>query len=209
MKTSEQTNEILQALLEVKKELCAVSKSANNPFFKSKYADLNTHLDEVEPRLEKEGCILLQPVNVDNTVETRIVHVKSGQWISSEMQLINSKNTMQEIGSAITYARRYTLGALLSMKAEDDDGEKSMSRATKPAHPVTLLNNTPPVKTGLVSVNTTQLEPVKSTVETLIGSLKEHSTSLTPIKTSSFSKKNKQTPVTPLETTPISTTSFE
>lgn len=128
MKTSEKIDKIYAAVFAVKKELVAVAKSADNPFFKSKYADLNTHLDEVEPRLEKVGCMLLQPINSDNTVESRIVHIESGQFISSEMPLIVAKNTMQDAGSAVTYARRYTLGALLSMKSEDDDGEKSMGR---------------------------------------------------------------------------------
>jgi hypothetical protein len=128
MKTSEKTDKIYEAIFNTKKQLTSVAKSSDNPFFKSKYADLNAHLDVAEPILQDNGCIVFQPANVNdagvNSVETRIVHVASQQFVSSEMALLVGKNTMQDLGSAVTYARRYTLGSLLSMKAEDDDGNK-------------------------------------------------------------------------------------
>lgn len=128
------TDKIYPALAKVKSELGAIVKSANNPFFKSKYADLNTHLDAVEPLLEKNGLVLLQPVvagyGAANVVYSQIIHVESGQSVSSSMSLVGETD-MQKAGSGITYARRYTLGSLLSMKAEDDDGEGSMNRGAK------------------------------------------------------------------------------
>ena len=135
MKTSEKIDMILSGLRKVKSELQAVTKSASNPFFKSKYADLNTHLDAVEPLLEKNGLILLQPVSVNeatgaNTVSSIIID-PSGQFVSSQMTVVAKENDMQKLGSAITYARRYTLGALLSMKAEDDDGNVASDKASK------------------------------------------------------------------------------
>lgn len=153
MKTSESLDKLLPALLKVKQNLQAVTKGANNPFFKSKYADLNTHLDAVEPLLHENGLILVQPVNISesgNVVESRIYHSGSGQFISSEMSLIG-ENKMQDAGSAVTYARRYTLGALLSMKAEDDDGEVSMGRKSTsksaPSKPkTTSFRNKPETK---------------------------------------------------------------
>lgn len=133
MKTSEQLDKVLPAIMAVKTKLQAVTKSANNPFFKSKYADLNTYLDEVEPLLEANELVLLQPVTVietANIVSSIIMH-KSGQFISSEMSVVNAPD-MQKLGSAITYARRYTLGALLSMKAEDDDGNGAVGKTPAP-----------------------------------------------------------------------------
>jgi len=131
---SSETDKLFPALAKVKKELQAVSKSANNPFFKSKYADLNTYLDEVEPRLEKEGLMLLQPCSVDssgnNLVHSIIVHVESGQRVVSSMKLVGDAK-MQDAGGGVTYARRYTLGAVLSMKAEDDDGNKVSGKTEK------------------------------------------------------------------------------
>lgn len=131
MKTSEQTDQILPKLANAIKELGGVKKSANNPFFKSKYADLNTHLDVAEASLDTQGLILLQPVSRDERgsfVETIILDPKSGQFVSSAMDLVLNKQSMQDMGSAVTYARRYTLGALLSMQALDDDGETAMGR---------------------------------------------------------------------------------
>lgn len=125
-------NVIYTGLAKVKEELGSIVKSANNPYFKSKYADLNTHLEAVEPLLHKNGMILLQPIQIIdgvNTVSSIIIDTKSGQKISSSMRLIGEAD-MQKAGSAVTYARRYTLGALLSMRAEDDDGESAVGRTT-------------------------------------------------------------------------------
>lgn len=132
MRTSEKIDQILPKLAKALKDLGGVKKSANNPFFKSKYADLNTHLDVAEETLDKQGLILLQPVSRDERgsyVESIILDPASGQFVASAMDLILGKQSMQDMGSAVTYARRYTLGALLSMQALDDDGEASMGRA--------------------------------------------------------------------------------
>lgn len=133
MKTSQETNKILPALLKVKSQLKAVTKGADNPFFKSKYATLNDHLGEVEPLLSEHGMMLLQPVGMSETgkafVESRIVHAESGQWVSSEMPLVTVKEDMQQLGAAATYARRFTISALLSMQAEDLDGEDAVGRS--------------------------------------------------------------------------------
>lgn len=133
MKTSLLTDKIFPALFKAKQEFASVAKKSDNPFFKSKYSDLNTHLEVVEPVLAVHGLMLLQPgVSSDNgvssVVQSVVVHAESGQWVASEMTLLVSKNTMQDAGSAITYARRYTLGALLSLKSEDDDGETAAGR---------------------------------------------------------------------------------
>ena len=132
MKTSQETNKILPALLKVKSELKAVNKGADNPFFKSKYATLNGHLEEAEPLLSKNGLMVLQPINMTDSgsayVETVIIHAESGQFVSSSMPLVVIKEDMQQLGAAATYARRFTLSALLSMQAEDLDGEDAVGR---------------------------------------------------------------------------------
>jgi hypothetical protein len=135
MKTSEQLDKIIPALMTVKGKLQAVTKGANNPFFKSKYADLNTYLDEVEPLLAENELVLFQPVRVAditgaNIVASIIMH-KSGQFISSEMNVAAGNLDAQKLGAAVTYFRRYTLGALLAMKAEDDDGNTASGKTTE------------------------------------------------------------------------------
>lgn len=132
MKTSEQLDKILPALMTVKSKLQAVTKGANNPFFKSKYADLNTYLDEVEPLLQGNQMVLFQPVSVDpvsgaNIVSSRIMH-ESGQFIESSMAINGAGLDAQKMGAAVTYLRRFTLGPLLAMRAIDDDGEEAVGR---------------------------------------------------------------------------------
>jgi len=128
MKTSEKVDVILPKLAKALNELGSVKKGADNPFFKSKYADLNTHIDVAEKALNSQGLMLLQPVNRDERgsfVESIIIDPSSGQYVSSVMDLLLTKQDMQNMGSAVTYARRYTLSALLSMQAEDDDGNSA------------------------------------------------------------------------------------
>lgn len=134
MNTSPQIDKIVPALIAVKSKLQAVTKDANNPFFKSKYADLGAHLDAVEPLLAENGLVLTQPTGIHpttgkNTVSSILMHT-SGQYISSVMALVSKdENDMQKLGSAVTYGRRYTLGALLGMKAEDDDGNAASGKS--------------------------------------------------------------------------------
>jgi hypothetical protein len=139
MKTSESIKNIAVALLASQKLMGGAKKGASNPYFKSKYADLGSVLEACKELLNEAGVAILQPhSNRDgkNFVETILLHAASGEWISSETEVVCSKqNDPQALGSAITYARRYGLQSLLSMPAEDDDGEGAMSRAPKSVAP--------------------------------------------------------------------------
>lgn len=115
--------ELLSALANVKKEVGTLSKTATNPFFKSKYFDINSLIEQIEPLMEKNGLLLLQPIEL-NHVQSVIYHIESGKSVMSSMQLPNLQDP-QKIGSAITYYRRYTLQSLLGLQAEDDDGNKA------------------------------------------------------------------------------------
>lgn len=124
-------SKLLQKLLKVKKEMGTVIKGSKNDHFKSRYADLNAYLEVVDPVLEANGLLLLQPLvsSVDgDKVVTTILDVDTGDKVESEMKLLSVKNTMQDLGSAVTYARRYTLSSLLGLGAEDDDGELANGR---------------------------------------------------------------------------------
>lgn len=89
----------------------------------SKYADLNAILSTVEPVLLENGLVLIQPIQ-GNSVCTQIVDIDSGAMLESCMDLPQGV-TPQNMGSAITYYRRYTLQSALSLQAVDDDGEKA------------------------------------------------------------------------------------
>lgn len=86
----------------------------------SKYADLNAIMAEVEPVLLENGLLLIQPIQ-DNAVCTQIIDIDSGDMLESCMSLPQNVNP-QQMGSAISYYRRYTLQACLSLQAVDDDG---------------------------------------------------------------------------------------
>ena len=121
---------IYKKLFEAKKEIGKISKDSKNPFFKSKYFDVNSLLEHVEPILQKHDLLLLQPI-VDSKVSTIIIDVESGdQTINSVIQLPQIQDP-QKLGSAITYYRRYTLQSLLGLQAEDDDGNKAVKAIKK------------------------------------------------------------------------------
>ena len=115
-------------LNEVKKEIGAISKDATNPFFKSKYFDINSLLKHVEPLLQKNGLLLLQPI-IKGEVFSEIIDIESGDSVTSSIELPQIDDP-QKIGSCVSYYRRYTLQSLISLQSEDDDAN-SASQATK------------------------------------------------------------------------------
>lgn len=155
---SENIDKILPAIFAVKKELEAVKKSASNPFHKSKYADLNTHLEGVEPLLEKHGCVLMQPPSTDydgkNRVESIIFHVESNQYMGGSLTIEIDKPDPQKTLANITYYRRGIINSLLAMMTEDDDGNTASGRVIQPTNkkeevktetkPVTVVTNAKP-----------------------------------------------------------------
>jgi hypothetical protein len=116
-----------QRLLKVQSEIGAISKKANNPFFKSKYFDINMLIAEVLPILNKHGVTLLQPIRNGEVCSA----ISDGvEVIESSIQLPEI-NDPQKLGSAITYFRRYTLQSLLALQAEDDDGNLASGRVSQ------------------------------------------------------------------------------
>mgnify|MGYP003656131573 CR=1 FL=1 len=119
---------IFTKLQNLQKEIGSVSKDATNPFYKSKYFDINSLIKQLQPLLEKNNLVLLQPIESDyetNTeyVVTKIICPASEKSIESRKKL-STQSDPQKLGSEITYFRRYTLQSLLALQAEDDDGNK-------------------------------------------------------------------------------------
>jgi hypothetical protein len=123
--------EIAFALVKAQSEMSNPTKGATNPFFKSKYADLNSVREAVIHVLNSNGISVLQPmVNIDgkNFIKTVFLHV-SGEQVESFTEIIYSKqNDAQSQGSGITYARRYGLQSLACVGAEDDDGNAASKK---------------------------------------------------------------------------------
>ena len=137
---------IYKKLFEAKKEIGKISKDSKNPFFKSKYFDINSLLEHVEPILQKHNLLLLQPIS-SGAVSSIIydIDTESGKNYMSSSIPLPQLSDPQKLGSAVTYYRRYTLQSLLGLQAEDDDG----NLASKPAPPkvvdytkqIELINN--------------------------------------------------------------------
>jgi len=119
---------IATALVKAQSEMSNPKKGNTNPFFKSKYADLNAVREAVIPILNENGISVLQPlVHVDgkNFVNTILLH-ESGEMMESFTEIIyNKQNDAQAQGSGITYARRYGLQSFVCVGADDDDGNKA------------------------------------------------------------------------------------
>lgn len=126
---SEQLNELADALAKAQGAIKGASKDTTNPHFKSKYADLASVWDACREPLSKNGLAVIQTgatVNNQYIMRTRLMH-SSGQWIEGEVpcMIARQTNPMQALGSAITYARRYGLAAIVGIAPEDDDGNAS------------------------------------------------------------------------------------
>lgn len=127
MPTSTTISEIAKALSAFQGELKPAKKDEVNPFFKMKYADLASIWGVVREPLAKNGLSVTQLPHTESEklfLTTLLLH-SSGEWISSEMPVIAQKADSQSIGSALTYARRYSLSSMLGVAAEDDDGESA------------------------------------------------------------------------------------
>lgn len=119
-----QHQNIATALAAAQLEMGKALKSANNPHFKSKYADLSSVMDACLPALNRHGIAVIQPLQENEfgrSVVTRFIHA-SGEALDCPVPLIVGKQDMQGLGSAITYARRYGLMSLAGIAPEDDDG---------------------------------------------------------------------------------------
>lgn len=130
MNKSEQINELAAALVEAQKKIKGAVKDSQNPFFKSRYADLESVQDACKEALLNNGLAVSQVFGVKDgkQVLTTVLMHKSGQWISGEQELVSKDNTPQGFGSASTYARRYGLAAIVGVVQTDDDAETGMNR---------------------------------------------------------------------------------
>lgn len=146
MKTSETTAKVFAALIAAQAEIPAIHRDRENSHFRNKYATLDAIVDAVRPVLARHGLAVMSGVSVPHTseagtllafaVSTRLVHT-SGEWVESSVILPIAKNDPQGAGSAVTYGRRYSLSALLSLATDDDDdGEQAVGRDA-PAKPAT------------------------------------------------------------------------
>jgi enamine deaminase RidA (YjgF/YER057c/UK114 family) len=132
---SEQIGELAKALAAAQGEIRNAPKTSDNPFFKSRYADLAEVVDAVRGPLSKNGLAVVQiPLSTDGrtvTIHTVLMHT-SGQWIDGDLTLAPVKVDPQGIGSATTYGRRYALQGFTGVApTDDDDGNAASGKAVE------------------------------------------------------------------------------
>lgn len=131
---------IATAFVEAQKAFGPALKSSTNPHFRSRYADLSACVEAVIDALNSHGIALMQQTSecADGvTVETVLIH-ESGESLSSgKLHVPASKHDAQGYGSALTYARRYSLMAACGIAPEDDDGNAA-TRPAKNVNPATM-----------------------------------------------------------------------
>jgi hypothetical protein len=176
MNKSESIKNIAGALVKFQSSVSKVAKEANNPFFKSKYASLANILDTIQKPLSECGLAISQFPDA-NALTTIILHAESGEWMeSSYVMPVAKQNDPQAMGSAITYARRQSIGSILNLNIDDDDdGEKAMGRQIPkkdeltPKHP-SWTKAVEHLKTGgLMTDITSKFEVSPSNMKLLIG----------------------------------------
>ena len=134
---SENINELASALSKTQKELTNVSKDAENPYFKSHYATLANCWDSIRDALTKNGLSIVQTTDITDKgliLDTTLLH-SSGQWMCSSYPVDPIKKDPQGYGSALSYARRYSLAAMIGLAQADDDANEA-SKTTYQPRPV-------------------------------------------------------------------------
>ena len=135
MLTSDTITKITPALIKAQGEFAPAVKAKVNPHFKSKYVPLDVVIDAIAEPLRNNGIAILQQTDIQDArtvLVTRLIH-ESGEWIAGRYPVHPVKADPQGEGSALTYARRYALMALVGIAPEDDDGNAAVKAAEKTA----------------------------------------------------------------------------
>lgn len=143
---SQETTELAKALLQVQRQMSPAMKDGKNPFTRSNYATLNSVMESCREALLNNNIWLCQyPVPIDMPdclgLMTKLTHTESGQWQASLAVVPLPKADPQGMGSAMTYARRYAITAMLGMVTEDDDGEAAKRAPNAQSRPKAPANN--------------------------------------------------------------------
>jgi len=133
MNKSETITELAKAMCKAQAQMGGAVKDSNNPFFKSKYADLGAVIKVVKEPFANNGLSYVQfPIESNGRIgiETMLMH-ESGEWISNEFTVQLTKQDAQGAGSAISYCRRYGLQSMAGIPTADDDGNAAQFIAPK------------------------------------------------------------------------------
>lgn len=138
--TSPSSDNLFSALVKAQLEFTPIIKDKLNPHFKSKYADLDSIMKSIREPLLRNNLLLysfFDKVEEDVFLVTRITFAPTGENFQIDYPIVLPANEQQK-GSALTYARRYSICALLNLSADaDDDGNAAASKVAAEVEPLT------------------------------------------------------------------------
>lgn len=162
MKKSETITKLAAALNKAQAQLQPAIKDASNPFFHSRYADLESCWEAVRKPFTSNGLSIVQlPCMLGDkpALETTLLH-ESGEWISEAIQLFPVKLDSQAIGSALTYSRRYGLASITGLVQSDDDGNIASGKNHQPQPAQAPKMVTPPPSNPMKMASEAQVKMV-------------------------------------------------
>ena len=134
MATSKATRNIQSVMQQAHGMMDTVKKNSKNPFFKSNYADINIVLETINPVCETLGLVVFQAPRIidgNDVLYTKISLADNpSEFFEGELRLLLPSADMQKLGSAVTYARRYSLVTMFNLEQEDDDGQSASKHPT-------------------------------------------------------------------------------
>ncbi|MFA5243680.1 MAG: ERF family protein [Pedobacter sp.] len=133
MEKSESIINLAKALMAFQMKVAKINKDAVNPFFKSKYASLSNIQEAIYTPLAESGLTYSQLPSGQNGLCTILIHAESGEYFLDTYTMpVAKQNDPQAVGSAITYAKRYALVAMLGLNIDEDDDGNEASKKPKP-----------------------------------------------------------------------------
>lgn len=146
---SAELKDLFTALAKAQAEMQTAGLSAENPYFKTRYADLAAIVKASRPALTKNGLSIIQQIITNDEghtyLHTLLCHA-SGQWVESRVRIVPPKTDVQSLGSYITYLRRYSIAALCGIVTSDEDDDGNLA----------VVSYTPAVKTAQAAYISTQ-----------------------------------------------------
>jgi len=162
---SEQIAELATALSKAQGEFQVAQLNRQNPYFKSRYADLMSVVSSARPALSKHGLSVVQDILSDehgsNVLHTILLH-STGQYIESRMRIVPPKSDIQTISSYVTYLKRLTYASLVGVVTgeDDDDGEASVAQE-RATHAKGVANKFDAKEHEYVSVSRDQIDELE------------------------------------------------
>ncbi|CAN5155004.1 ERF family protein [soil metagenome] len=127
---SAELKDLFTALAKAQSEMQTAGLSAENPYFKTRYADLAAIVKASRPALTKYGLSIIQQIITSDEghtyLHTLLCHI-SGQWVESRVRVVPTKTDVQSMGSYITYLRRYSIAALCGIVTSDEDDDGNLA----------------------------------------------------------------------------------